>query len=177
MLWLDAFTRHLNGLTAVRTVAWIEAIKGVLALLLASGALALLHRDLHGLALSVIGHAHLNPATKYPGIFLELADHFGDARIRMLAAGAAGYAVLHLIEAIGLFKEKTWAEVLAAGGTSIYIPFELLELSRFPSLVVLCVLAINIAIVWIMVSALWSKRKARTEVTVVKAQAQAPRIL
>ncbi len=150
----------MSGLSAVRTVAWIEAFKGVFALLLASGALALLHRDLHGLALFVIEHAHLNPAAKYPGIFLELADHFGDSRIRMLAAGAAGYAVLHLIEAVGLFKEKAWAEILAAGGASIYIPFELVELSRFPSLAVLSVLAINIAIVWIMVRALWAKRKA-----------------
>ena len=78
----------------------------------------------------------------------------------MLAAGAAGYAVLHLIEAVGLFKEKAWAEILAAGGASIYIPFELVELSRFPSLAVWSVLAINIAIVWIMVRALWAKRKA-----------------
>ena len=160
----------MSGLTAVRTVAWIEAIKGVLALLLASGALALLHRDLHGLALYVIGHAHLNPAAKYPGIFLEFADHFGDSRMRMLAAGAAGYAVLHLIEAYGLFKERAWAEILAAGGASIYIPFELLELTRFPSLIVLCVLLINIAIVWIMAGALWAKRKARVGAAVVKAQ-------
>lgn len=151
----------MSGLTAVRTVAWIEAIKGVMALLLASGALALLHRDLHALALYVIGHAHLNPAAKYPGIFLELADHFGDSRIRMLAAGAAGYAVLHLVEAYGLFKERTWAEILAAGGASLYVPFELIELSRYPSLTVLCVLAVNIAIVWIMLRALWAKRRAR----------------
>lgn len=152
----------MSGITAVRTVAWIEAIKGVLALLLASGALALLHHDLHALALYLIGHAHLNPAAKYPGIFLEFAGQFGDSRIRMLAAGAAGYAVLHLVEAYGLFKERAWAEILAASGASIYIPFELLELSRFPSLAVLCVLVINIAIVWIMARALLAKRKART---------------
>ena len=151
----------MSGFNAVRTVAWIEAFKGLFALLLASGALALLHRDLHGLALFVIEHAHLNPAAKYPGIFLQLADHFGDSRIRMLAAGAAGYAVLHLVEAVGLFKEKAWAEILAAGGASIYIPFELVELSRAPALAVICVLIINIAIVRIMVRALWAKRKAR----------------
>ena len=126
-------------------------------------------RDLHALALYVIGHAHLNPAAKYPGIFLEFADHFGDSRIRMLAAGAAGYAVLHMVEAYGLFKERAWAEILAAGGASIYIPFELIELSRFPSLAVLCVLAINIAIVWIMARALWAKRKAKAGVPLVKA--------
>ena len=151
----------MSGFAAVRIVAWIEVIKGVLALLLASGALALLHRDLHGLALYLIGHAHLNPSAKYPSIFLRFADHFGDSRICMLAAGAAGYAALHIVEAYGLFKERAWAEILAAGGASIYIPFELLELSRFPSLAVSGVLAINIAIVWIMARALRAKRKAK----------------
>ncbi len=158
----------MSGLTAVRTGAWIEAFKGVFAVLLASGALALLHRDLHGLALYVIEHAHMNPAAKYPGIFLKLADNFGDSRIRMLAAGAAGYAILHLIEAFGLFKEKAWAEILAAGGASIYIPFELVELMRAPSLAVVCVLIINIAIVWIMARALWAKRKAKASAAALK---------
>lgn len=167
----------MKGLNAVRTVAWIEAFKGVFAVLLASGALAMLHRDLHGLALFVIEHAHLNPAAKYPGIFLQLADHFGDSRIRMLAAGAAGYAILHLIEAYGLFKEKVWAEILAAGGASIYIPFELVQLMRAPAPAVLCVLVVNIAIVWIMVRALWAKRKARASAAALKAQEQASRIL
>lgn len=59
---------------AIGFVAFIEAAKGVVVLLAATGLLSLLHRDVHEIAAKLIEHMHLNPASKYPRIFLEALD-------------------------------------------------------------------------------------------------------
>lgn len=149
---------------AVKTVALFEALKGVLAFLVAAGALALVHRDLHEMAVRLVEHAHLNPAARYPGIFLEAAGHFQSTRIRLLALGAALYAAVRGIEAFGLYRGKAWAELLAAGSGAVYIPFELLELHRHGSWLSLGFLLANLAVVAVMVRALRLKRTAVRQV-------------
>ncbi len=145
---------------AVRTVALFEALKGAMALLLATGSLALVHKDVYELALRLVEHAHLNPAAHYPGIFLEAASHLQDSRILLLALGAAAYSLVRGIEAYGLFNAKTWAELLAAASGAIYVPFELAELDRHPSWLGLGLLLANLAVVVIMVGALLHKRQS-----------------
>lgn len=108
---------------AIRVIAAIEAFKGLVVLAAASGLLALLHHDLHRLAGALIAHAHLNPASQYPKIFLDAAAGVTDLRLWQAAAGATAYAVLRLVEAYGLFKQRAWAEVLAATSGAVYVPF------------------------------------------------------
>ncbi len=149
---------------AVKAVAFFEAFKGVLAFLVATGALALIHKDVSSLAMRLVEHSHLNPAAKYPGIFLEAASHFQDSRILLLALGALIYSVVRLIEAYGLYNTKPWAELLAAGSGSIYVPAELVELNRHPSLLGLGFLVVNLLVVVIMIRALLHKRANRKDV-------------
>lgn len=139
--------------------AVFEALKGLLALAAASGLVFLLHKDVADFALRVVQHAHLNPASHYPGIFIAAASHVGDSRLLLLALGAAAYSVLHLVEAYGLFHEKTWAEILAAASGALYVPFEILGLIRKPDLLHLALLAINLAIVALMLYALRQGRR------------------
>ncbi len=54
------------GQRALRTIAILEAVKGVVALLAGLGLLGLLHHDLHRAAVSLIGHVGLNPGERYP---------------------------------------------------------------------------------------------------------------
>lgn len=152
---------------SIRTIAVLEFAKGVLVLAAGFGVLALLHRDLHALALRLVEHAHLNPASHYPSIFLDAANHSGDGRLRALAAGAALYAGLRLIEGYGLWRERAWAEWLAALSGGLYIPFELLGLFRQPTLLGGVVLALNVAVVAVM--ALAVRRRAVGEARVTPA--------
>lgn len=144
---------------AIRAVAFLEAFKGVIVLLAASGLVSLAHQDLADFALRLVEHAHLNPAAKYPGIFIEAAGHLQDSGLVWLALGAAAYALLRLAEAYGLFHEKVWAEVLAAASGAIYVPIELLELSRRPTWLGALILLVNLAIVLVMVRALRGRRE------------------
>lgn len=145
---------------AIAFVAMVEALKGTVVLLAASGALALVHRDLHAMAVSLVAHAHLNPASRYPRIFLDAAAHLQDTRLLWLATGAAGYGGLRLLEAYGLFRERPWAEWLAAGSGALYVPFELLEMVRAPSVLGALVLVLNLLVVALMVRALAARRHA-----------------
>ena len=51
---------------ALKAIAIFEATKGVAALASTIGLLALLHHDLHHLALELVGHFGLNPTEHFP---------------------------------------------------------------------------------------------------------------
>ena len=139
---------------AIRLVACFEAAKGVFVLLAATGLLSLLHKDATAVAASLLEHAHLNPASHYPQIFLDAAAHLDDHRLLMLAGGAAVYAVFRLVEAYGLYFERPWAEMLAALSGAIYVPFEVLGLVRHASWHGALLLLVNLGIVGLMVRAM-----------------------
>lgn len=147
---------------SVRAVALLEATKGTLVFLAGFGALSLLHHDVQRIAGELIGHLHLNPAKRYPSIFLEAAGHLTDARLWLLAAMAAAYGLLRFMEAYGLWRGRPWAEWLAAGSGSIYIPFELYELFQGFTWLSVGALGVNLFVVGVMIIALVRGRRPTT---------------
>jgi uncharacterized membrane protein (DUF2068 family) len=136
--------RLSNGL---RSIAVFEATKGALVLFAGFGLLSLLHHDTQHFAERVIEHFHLNPAARYPHIFIETAGRLSDTRLVLIAAGSAAYSLVRFIEAYGLWYARRWAEWFAALSGGIYVPIELFELyERFTWLSLGALLA-NIAIV------------------------------
>ena len=156
-LTLNLMTKQFR---VIQIVALFEAAKGVIVLLAATGLLSLVHRNVYAIAVALVEHTHLNPASKYPRIFLEAASHLQDTRLLLLAIGAAAYATIRLVEAYGLYRERQWAEVLAAVSGAIYVPFELLALLRSPTWHGLAILLVNLLVVVFMVRALVSRRDA-----------------
>lgn len=144
---------------AVKAVAAFEAFKGAVVLLASTALLPLVHKDLHALVLSLVEHMHLNPAAKYPQIFLSAAGDLQNTRLVVLAIGAAGYSMLRFVEAFGIFHERAWAEMLAAGSGAIYVPFELLGLWRAPTLLHLGLLVANVLVVAVMMRSLLQRRR------------------
>lgn len=145
--------------TAIKAVALFEAFKGVVVLAAATGLLSLLHRDVHALASRFIEHLHLNPAARYPQIFLDAAASVHDSRLVLLATGAGVYALLRFVEAWGLYGGKAWAEVLAAASGAIYVPFELAGLVRRATWHGGLFLLFNLIVVVLMLAALRQRRK------------------
>ena len=145
----------------IRAIAFVEGLKGFVTLCAASGLLLLVHEDLNRLAVALVEHAHLNPAAKYPRVFIEAATHLQDSRLVLVAAGAAAYSLLRFIESYGLFRERAWAEALAAASGTIYVPFEVVELVRHPGWLSAALLAVNLAIVVVMVRALLQRRRSK----------------
>ncbi|MGA8328306.1 MAG: DUF2127 domain-containing protein, partial [Mycobacterium sp.] len=75
--------------------------------------------------------------------------------LQWVAVGLAGYALIELIEAVGLWLMKRWGEYFAVIATSVFLPLEIYELTEKITALRLIALLVNIvAVVWL----LWSKR-------------------
>lgn len=145
----------------MRAVAVVEASKGLVVVLAGCGLLALLHHDLQRAAEELVRHTHLNPASHLPRVFIAYAGQLDNAHLMQLALGAFAYAAVRLVEAYGLWRERTWGEAFAAASGAVYVPFELRELLRDPGLLSVTLLLVNIAIVAFMLYGL-RRRRART---------------
>lgn len=143
---------------AIRTVALFEAAKGAVVLLAATGLLALVHHDLAAMAAALVQHTHLNPASKYPRILLDAVAHLQHLRLWWLALGACAYSALRFAEAWGLYRQRPWAEWLAAVSGGIYIPFEFANVVHERSALSVVLLVANAAVLAVMVWALAGRR-------------------
>ena len=73
------------------------------------------------------------------------------ATLTVLVVTSIAYFVLELVEAIGLWHERRWAEYLTAAATSGLLPLEIIELSRRVTVVRVGAIVINVAIVlWLI---------------------------
>jgi uncharacterized membrane protein (DUF2068 family) len=145
--------------SGVRAVALVEAAKGTLILVAGLGLLSLIHKDLQLLAENLVRHFHLNPASRYPRIFIEAAERVSDARLWLLAALAFGYAVMRMAEAYGLWRGQRWAAWLAVASGGLYVPIEVYELFHGVSTIKAGTLIVNVGIVSYMGFVLWRSRQ------------------
>ena len=152
----------MHSSATIRTVAIFEGAKGLLVLVAGFGLLALIPVDLQAMAEKAVEHFHLNPASHFPKVFLELASRTTDMKLWGYALGALAYSAFRLAEAYGLWRERGWAEWLAVVSGGIYIPFEVYEIARGKGWIAIAALAINIAIVVVMARALVARRRARS---------------
>jgi uncharacterized membrane protein (DUF2068 family) len=149
---------HCRQLKALRAVAFVEFLKGVIVLLAGFGVLSLVHRDAWDVAESFLEWLHISPETHYAQVFLNLADQVTDAKLWAVAIGALTYSSLRFGEAYGLWRERAWAEWLALISGAIYLPFEIVELARKPDWIRLAILTVNLAVVLYMAFLRWQAR-------------------
>jgi uncharacterized membrane protein (DUF2068 family) len=75
--------------------------------------------------------------------------------LTILAIGLAAYALIELVEGIGLWLGRRWGEYFAMVATSIFLPYEIYDLTVKVTWLRLVALLINLALVVYLV---WSKR-------------------
>jgi hypothetical protein len=93
--------------------------------------------------------ARSGPAVRGSGGVFGSLEHFLELKsttLYALAAAAALYAVLEGVEAVGLWRQKRWAEYLTFVATVVFIPYEIYELARSVSAFKVIALIVNIAI-------------------------------
>jgi uncharacterized membrane protein (DUF2068 family) len=132
----------------VYAVALFEGAKGVLVLVAGFGMLTFIHKDIHEAAMRLVKHLHLNPASHYPSIFIDLTEHINDTRLWGMAAVAALYSIVRFIEAAGIWLRKRWAEWFAILTGGAYIPIEIYEVVRKTTWPRVTVLIINLFVVF-----------------------------
>lgn len=125
------------------------------------GLLAYIHKDLHLAAERIVRLFHLNPASRYPQIFIDLADRVTDAQLWVLALSALLYAVVRFVEAYGLWLQRRWAEWFGLFAGGIYVPIELFEITRKVSWPRVALLIVNTGIVVYLSLILYQSRQKR----------------
>jgi uncharacterized membrane protein (DUF2068 family) len=136
--------------SGLRVIAAIEACKGLTSFLVALGLHELTGRNLQQMAEALVSHAHLNPASHLPGIFIQAVGTLPSVDLTLLAFGALAYSAVRLIEAYGLWKGLVWTEWFALGSGAIYLPFEIYEMVAHSSLLSVAVFVLNVIVVGYM---------------------------
>jgi uncharacterized membrane protein (DUF2068 family) len=133
-----------KGLLAIALFKWF---KGALLIVLAFGVLKLLHRDVGEVVEDFANKLRVDPDNRYLGALLAKLNLLDDRKLEALSGLTFAYSALFLTEGTGLFFEKRWAEFLTIIATASFIPLELYELFKNPSLMKSFFLALNAGII------------------------------
>jgi uncharacterized membrane protein (DUF2068 family) len=143
---------------ALAVIAIFEGVKGIAAIAVSLGLLELMQHDVRVLALALIGHIGMHPEQRFGAMFLHYADVLNDtSRLKVLAL-FWGYAAIRLAEGYGLWRDRAWAEWLAALSGALYVPIEIEHLTRRTNAINAGVLLLNIAVVAYMCYRLYRRR-------------------
>lgn len=152
-------TERKAELAGLRAVALFEALKGTIVLVAGFGLARAINSDAGEFAEHLVHRLHLNPAQRFPRIFIDLANNLSDAQLWALAALAMGYSILRFAETYGLWFQRRWGEWVAALSGGVYVPVEIYELSRGYSTVKLAALVLNALVVAYMCFLLVRRRR------------------
>ncbi|QET04610.1 MULTISPECIES: DUF2127 domain-containing protein [Cupriavidus] len=151
---------HASSALGLRGIALFEAAKGALVILAGIGIVALLHRDAQAIAEQIVARLHVNPASRYPTIFLSLMAHPTDGRLWAIGGSAAVYALMRFAEAYGLWHNLPWGKWIGVWSGGIYIPVEFYEAVRHPTVLHIGLAVANALVVVYLVGGLLRQRGA-----------------
>jgi uncharacterized membrane protein (DUF2068 family) len=147
---------HLKGL---RFIAFIEILKGAAVVVGALALLRLVHRDIGLLAIHALDKLHVPPGASLATYTIQGASSVTPDKIKGLIAFAALYSTIRFVEGYGLWLARIWAEWFAIASGTVYLPFELYEVIRRPTMLHVAILLVNVAIVLYMASLRFHARR------------------
>jgi uncharacterized membrane protein (DUF2068 family) len=150
-----------SGRAILRLIAVEKLVKAILLILLGVGALRMVHRDLPKLTLEVVRWVHVDANNQIVHQAIARVARIDARRLREIGVGSFLYAALFLVEGVGLWRDKRWAEYLTVISTSLLIPVEVVEIIRRLTAARIIVLLINIGIVIYLIVRLRQKHGTR----------------
>jgi len=136
-----------NAHPGLHVIAVVEAIKGALALLAASGLELLGPAPLQRWVHELISRFRFDPDH---GAMAWLAKAINPGAVHLAAAVAALYGFVHLIEGWGLWRAKAWASWLGCIAAALYLPFDIYAFALHRHWLEAVVVAINVLVVWVL---------------------------
>jgi uncharacterized membrane protein (DUF2068 family) len=156
--------RLLRDRTLMRALAVERGVRCVILLLVAAGVLKVrgshsrlqqaFEQDLPLIRL-LANQIGWNPDNSK--VIRHIADAFtlSPSTLAWIAIGIGAYALIELVEAVGLWLMRRWGEYFAVIATSAFLPLEVYELIEKLTVLRFIALTVNIiAVIWL----LWSKR-------------------
>jgi uncharacterized membrane protein (DUF2068 family) len=140
----------------LRAIALVELIKGIMALIDASGLELMGPTSLRHWVDELIHRFQLDPEH---GAMAWLAQGINPDSVHLAATAVLAYGLIHLVEAWGLWRDKAWASWLGCVSAALYLPFDgyaLLHHRNWPALIVF---GINLLVVWVLARDLAKRRR------------------
>jgi uncharacterized membrane protein (DUF2068 family) len=147
---------HTLGL---RLIASFKLIVSLLLTVTGFGIIRLFNADLAEGVRHLAAILRFDPHNGYVDQLLGFVSGISRVELQILDAGTFFYAALHLVEGLGLWFKKRWAEYLTVIATFSLIPFECYEIWHKTTLPRIAVLTINLFILIYLVRLLLHKRK------------------
>jgi uncharacterized membrane protein (DUF2068 family) len=148
--------RALRSAFILRALAIERWVRGLILVLLAAAVFKLkstqvsinelFDRDLTALK-PFFRQIHFNVSDSTTVNAIEKVLRAKPSTLNLIAFGILFYGLLQVVEGIGLWSLKRWGEYVAVVGTTLFIPFEIYELTDKISWLKIAVLAVNVAAV------------------------------
>lgn len=139
----------------LHVIAVVEAVKGALAIVAASGLAVIGPAALQRWLQVVIDRFQLDPQHGAIGwLVAAITPH----SVHLAAAAVLTYGVIHVVEAWGLWRARSWASWLGCVTAAAYLPFDVYALFRHPGWIALAVVAINLLVVGVLARDLVKRR-------------------
>jgi uncharacterized membrane protein (DUF2068 family) len=152
--------RHTKGLVLIAVYKLLQAL---LFAAIGIGALRLLHKDVDDVLYRIASDLRFNPEGRIVNFILDRASLLNDPILKRIGFGAFCYAGIGILEGIGLYLEKAWAEYLTIIITASFLPFEVLEIIRRNTWPRVSLLVVNV-IVLVYLTKLVLERQRRPRV-------------
>jgi uncharacterized membrane protein (DUF2068 family) len=158
--WRWEASREIELTPFIRFIIIERFVKGT-ALILAGVTLAVLGSDARFQSWTQNLQDQLNltnSASLFKRAVEQLLVKFGTASARerdLISVGAVLYGLLEAFEGFGLVRRRRWAEYLVLVATSAFLPLEIDELVRKPTVLKALTFVVNLAIIGYLV---WRKR-------------------
>ncbi len=141
-----ARTRAAGPAPGRRWLAYYKFGSGALLFLVGVEAIRLLHADVQFVVEHWAAWFHAD-RLRYVQALLGEMGHVSRRELLGMSLASFAYSGLQVLEGIGLYLERRWAEYLALLGTGSFLPIELYELALDFSWIKLGVLVFNALIV------------------------------
>ena len=122
--------RSSPGYYGFKVIGALKLLSGLIALAAGIGAVRFLAHDPGPKLERAVTHLGLDPQNHLIHTVISAADRHRPNHLRAIEAGTFFYALLHMIEGIGLLLEQDWAGYLVVIATSSLIPFEIYEIAK-----------------------------------------------
>jgi uncharacterized membrane protein (DUF2068 family) len=152
-----------TGYYGFKVIGSLKLLSGLLALAAGLGATRFLAHDPGPKLERVVTHLGLDPQNQIIHDVITKLTGMDKKQLRAIEAGTFFYAILHLIEGIGLILEHAWAGYLVVIATSTLIPFEIYEIARKPTPLRFALFLLNIGIVVYLILTIRKEHQERAK--------------
>src|SRR3954452_10709750 len=158
-----AFAARPRRRDPVMAIAVFKLFHATLLIAVALGVHHLLHRDVADTLRHWAAAMRVDPHDRWVERVVGTVTRTPVKRLEAIGLGLGLYAMIYVVEGVGLLLRKRWAEWLTVVSTGLLLPLEVREVAKRPTALRIAILVANALIVVYLIVRLRRERRARTD--------------